>query len=214
MPASLQPVFAALAATLLVACGSPRPRGVSPVDAWKGYASWYGKQFHGKKTASGEIYDMNAFTAAHRTLPFGTLVRVTTGEGKSIVVRVNDRGPFVRGRIIDVSYAAAQELGLVTAGSLPVTLERVGIEKPVADATLETVETLWIQLGTFKNPDNADNFYMELKTSYAKYAFAVVPERGYYVVYCGPFESESDAKAVSQYFEEKNLENLVVRRVK
>ncbi|MGC9330032.1 MAG: septal ring lytic transglycosylase RlpA family protein [Candidatus Hinthialibacter sp.] len=89
-----------------------------------GTACWYGKQFHGKKTASGEKFNMNAMTAAHRTLPFGTKVRVTNLENrKSVVVRINDRGPFSKGRIIDVSRKAAQLLGFVNAGLARVRIE-------------------------------------------------------------------------------------------
>lgn len=90
----------------------------------KGIASWYGKDFHGKKTANGEIYNMYAMTAAHPTLPIPTYVRVTNIEnGLSTVVRVNDRGPFLRGRIIDLSYAAASTLGMAEKGTSPVLLE-------------------------------------------------------------------------------------------
>ncbi|PIZ31816.1 MAG: septal ring lytic transglycosylase RlpA family lipoprotein [Alphaproteobacteria bacterium CG_4_10_14_0_8_um_filter_53_9] len=93
----------------------------------KGIASWYGSDFHGKATANGECYNMYAFTAAHKTLPLPTTVRVTNLENdKSIVVKVNDRGPFVRGRIIDLSYAAAQSLGMVGGGTAPVLIEAVG----------------------------------------------------------------------------------------
>ncbi|MGE8165498.1 septal ring lytic transglycosylase RlpA family protein [Paraburkholderia sp. NPDC080076] len=91
-----------------------------------GIATWYGKRFHGRRTASGERYDMHALTAAHRTLPLGACVRVTAlGGARSVIVRINDRGPFVRGRIIDLSYAAAQALGVGSAGNAQVTLERV-----------------------------------------------------------------------------------------
>ncbi len=97
-----------------------------------GYASWYGPKFHGRKTASGEIYDMHALTAAHKSLPFGTLVRVVNLEnGKSVVVRINDRGPYVKGRIIDLSYAAAKRIGLDKTGVAKVRLEIIGYE-PVA----------------------------------------------------------------------------------
>ncbi|PMS29611.1 septal ring lytic transglycosylase RlpA family lipoprotein [Paraburkholderia rhynchosiae] len=97
-----------------------------------GIASWYGKMFHGRRTASGERYDMHALTAAHRTLPLGACVRVTTlGRARSVVVRINDRGPFVHGRIIDLSYAAAEALGVRVAGSLPVKLEPIA---PTHDA--------------------------------------------------------------------------------
>ncbi|QCP51595.1 septal ring lytic transglycosylase RlpA family protein [Trinickia violacea] len=89
-----------------------------------GRASWYGMKFHGRKTASGERYDMNALTAAHKTLPLASYVRVTnTTNNKSVVVKINDRGPYVRGRIIDVSYAAARLLGLRKAGTASVKIE-------------------------------------------------------------------------------------------
>ncbi len=88
-----------------------------------GIASWYGPGFHGKRTANGEIYDMYAITAAHKTLPFNTIVKVVDLDtGRSVVVRINDRGPFVPGRIIDLSFTAAQELGIVEKG-----IARVGL---------------------------------------------------------------------------------------
>lgn len=90
----------------------------------KGIASWYGKEFHGKKTANGEVYDMHAFTAAHTTLPLPTYVRVTNLEnGRHIKVRVNDRGPFLRGRLIDMSYAGAKALGFAEQGTARVLVE-------------------------------------------------------------------------------------------
>jgi rare lipoprotein A len=95
-------------------------------QAWQpitgGMASWYGARFAGHRTASGERFNPGDLTAAHRTLPFGTRVRVTDAEGDSVVVRINDRGPFARGRVIDLSQAAARELGLTRAGSGKVTL--------------------------------------------------------------------------------------------
>lgn len=93
----------------------------------KGIASWYGEDFHGKSSANGECYNMYAFTAAHKTLPLPSIVRVTNLENnKSIVLKVNDRGPFVRGRIIDLSYAAAQSLDVVRFGTAPVLVEAIG----------------------------------------------------------------------------------------
>lgn len=91
-----------------------------------GVASWYGRQFHGRKTASGETFDMNALTAAHRTLPLNCYVRVTNEKnGKSVVVKINDRGPFHGNRVLDLSYGAAKKLGIVDAGSAKVRIERV-----------------------------------------------------------------------------------------
>jgi rare lipoprotein A len=92
-----------------------------------GLASWYGKKFHGRRTSNGEIYNMYAMTAAHKTLPLNTWVRVTRRDtGKSIVVRVNDRGPFVTGRIIDLSYTGAKKLGMVGPGTARVIVTALG----------------------------------------------------------------------------------------
>lgn len=89
-----------------------------------GVASFYAKKFHGRRTASGEIFNNNGLTAAHLTLPFGTMVKVTRlSNGKSVIVRINDRGPHVRGRIIDLTYAAAKKIGLVRAGAGRVRVE-------------------------------------------------------------------------------------------
>ncbi len=89
-----------------------------------GLASWYGAKHHGKRTASGEIFDQNKFTAAHRTLPWGSIVRVTNLEnGKAVEVRINDRGPFTKGRLIDLSRAAARAVGMLESGVTPVRME-------------------------------------------------------------------------------------------
>ena len=89
-----------------------------------GKASWYGRELHGRRTASGERFNMNAMTAAHRSLRFGTRVRVTNRRnGRSVVVRINDRGPFTGGRVIDLSYAAARKIGMVASGTAPVRVE-------------------------------------------------------------------------------------------
>ena len=121
---------------LLTGCATGRVSRVdtpvlngSPVN---GQASWYGRQHHGKRTASGETYDMNKLTAAHRTLPLGTRVLVTNRDnGRTVEVRINDRGPFRRNRVLDLSYAAARQLGAVGEGVIPVTLQVV--TSPAAD---------------------------------------------------------------------------------
>lgn len=95
-------------------------------DRQHGLASWYGNEYHGRQSASGEIFNENALTAAHRTLPFGTVVRVYNEKnGRQVVVRINDRGPFIRGRIIDLSKAAAREIDMIVDGVVPVRLEVV-----------------------------------------------------------------------------------------
>lgn len=117
----------------VAACAQTAP-GSRPVltcpdaDAYSatGNASWYGRLHHGRRTASGEAFDMHALTAAHRQLPFGTKIRVTNRRsGKSVVLKVNDRGPFVAGRFLDVSRRAARELGFIKAGIAPVRVETV-----------------------------------------------------------------------------------------
>jgi rare lipoprotein A len=118
--------FAASACTVL-------PKGQADLDVSlkeRGMASWYGEDFHGWVTANGEIYDMEALTAAHRTLPLGTEVRVTNAEnGKQVHVRINDRGPYLYGRVIDLSLAAARELGMVESGIAAVQIEVVGARR-------------------------------------------------------------------------------------
>lgn len=125
----LRALLLTLGLLFITSCGSARAHVRAPDGArhqMRGLASWYGQQFHGRPTASGEAFDMNAFTAAHKTLPFGTRIRVTHQETrKSVVVRVTDRGPFVKGRVVDLSYGAARELGMIQAGVVPVQLEVV-----------------------------------------------------------------------------------------
>jgi rare lipoprotein A len=113
-------------------CATPSRTDPSVPDAGQistemdaGMASWYGERFHGKRTASGEAFNMNEFTAAHKTLPFGSQVRVRNlDNGQEVVVRINDRGPFTRGRVIDLSRAAAQAIGLLQTGTARVAVFR------------------------------------------------------------------------------------------
>lgn len=112
------------ALVLAAGCGGGKHRYKGPGYSESGIASWYGKKFDGRQTANGEIYDMRAMTAAHRTLPFGTVVRVTNLENdRRVTLRINDRGPFIRGRIIDLSYGAAQRLNMVRAGLAMVRID-------------------------------------------------------------------------------------------
>ncbi|MCB1517364.1 MAG: septal ring lytic transglycosylase RlpA family protein [Hyphomicrobiaceae bacterium] len=123
-------LIAALAAALLCVSPITVPTLVSGASAalaatyQQGTASWYGPGFNGRRTANGETFNMNALTAAHKTLPFGTRVKVTNlHNGKVVVVRINDRGPYAHGRVIDLSRAAAQDIGMIGAGTAPVKLE-------------------------------------------------------------------------------------------
>lgn len=111
---------------MLAACGSHPPMKRETSYQATGKASYYANKFHGRKTASGEIYYKEKLTAAHRSLPFGTRLRVTNlSNGREVVVRVNDRGPYIKGRIIDVSYAAARKLGMTGQGVVRVRVVRV-----------------------------------------------------------------------------------------
>lgn len=134
----------------------------------EGVASWYGRPFHGRRTASGEIYDMYALTAAHRILPMGTQVRVTNLlNHKSCLVRITDRGPFVQGRVIDLSYAAAKKVALLGSGTAPVRLEAVGqpVEYGQAPPVFE-LGPLTIQVGSFTDRTNAARLASRLDRRY------------------------------------------------
>jgi rare lipoprotein A len=128
----------------------------------EGLASWYGRRFHGKKTASGEVYDMYAMTAAHPTLPIPSYVRVTAlDSGKSVVVRINDRGPFHGKRIIDLSYTAAHKLGYLTRGSTRVRVE--SLDPTAYDTQGEALlEGVYLQVGAFSRADNAQQLLARL----------------------------------------------------
>ena len=143
-------------AALVLAAAAAGAQGAPVLD---GVASWYGADFHGRTTSNGETYDMHAFTAAHRTLPFGSRVRVTnTRNGRQVVVRINDRGPFVKGRIIDLSRASAALLDMLDAGTVPVTIEVL----PAADPEARLYA---VQLGAFLNAQNALRTQYELRSA-------------------------------------------------
>lgn len=153
----------------------------------RGMASWYGKEFHGRKTANGEIYNMYAMTAAHRTLPLGTYVRAhNLNNGKMVDVRINDRGPFVRGRVIDLSYEAAQRIGLVGPGTAPVEIVALGsvkerevggkVERSLVPGNY-SVGDFTVQVGSFKDKANAVRVRNKLAPTY---------ENAHIVVYESP----------------------------
>ena len=122
-----------------------------PENIQTGVASWYGPNFHGKTTSNKEIYDMHDLTAAHKSLPFGTYVVVTNlNNGKSVTVRINDRGPFVKGRIIDLSYAAAKAVDMIGTGTAPVRLEILADISPKRSS-----QKFSVQVGSFVAEDNA-----------------------------------------------------------
>lgn len=124
----------------------------------KGIASWYGTKFHGQRTSSGEAYDMYKMTAAHKTLPLPSFVRVTNLQnGRSVIVKVNDRGPFHENRIIDLSYAAAMKLGVVKTGTAMVEVQAIDPAHPDAAPAppAQPGAQIFVQVGAFSEPDNA-----------------------------------------------------------
>src|SRR5450755_3215708 len=128
-----------------------------------GLASWYGHPYHGRASASGEIYDMEQMTAAHRTLPFGTVVRVHDLDNqKSVDVRINDRGPFVDGRVIDLSHAAARAIEMIGPGVARVQLEILTLP------ALEVAGFFGVQVGAFRNRDNAERLRTAMEAKYGR----------------------------------------------
>lgn len=170
-----------------------------------GRASWYGKKFHGRKTANGETYDMYAMTAAHKTLPLGTWVRVHNLENnRKIVVRINDRGPFVYGRIIDLSYTGAKKLGVLGPGTAKVKVTALGRATSYSEKTKNPIAftpvDYWkgnftVQVGAFQVKGNADNYRYKLSKNYQNaHIKTFSDDRGtFYRVRIGRFANLKDA---------------------
>jgi rare lipoprotein A len=159
-----------------------------------GIASWYGPGFHGKTTASGIIYDQNEFTAAHQTLPLGTRVLVTNLENASTTeVTINDRGPFAKERIIDLSHAAAQAIGIIGPGTALVRLDVV--ENPARIRSIRSSLDYTLQLGSFAQLENARQLRDRLAESFGEVTISPVngKETTYYRVHLGNFSSRADA---------------------
>lgn len=170
----------------------------------RGYASWYGKKFHGHQTSNGEIYDMYGMTAAHKTLPIPSYVRVTNlDNNRQVVVRVNDRGPFHSGRIIDLSYAAAYRLGFADKGTAPVEVEIiVPGDTPPPPLKKEQVDSghQYLQVGAFGARDNAERLQRELTRHLDVPVFIneVRTARILYRVRVGPMSSDGHLQKVQQ----------------
>jgi rare lipoprotein A len=160
----------------------------------EGVASWYGVPFNGRRTSNGEIYDMHDMTAAHRTLPFGAMVRVTNlANGRQTEVRVNDRGPFVANRIIDLSLAAAESIGMIGTGTATVRLEMVAGPNPLEGF-------FGVQVGAFSVQDNADRLRARLAERYSSVTIVPVslPNGRFYRVRVGRLPSEAAARALAE----------------
>jgi peptidoglycan lytic transglycosylase len=184
------------AATVLSGCGFLGGHRTAPIEAQPGAtqvgtASWYGPGFHGNRTSSGEVYDQYDLTAAHQTLPLGTRVIVTNlDNGRAVEVRINDRGPFVKDRSIDLSYAAARTLGMIGPGTAPVRIEVLG-----GNPTRLASAAYTVQVGSFTDRNNA----LRLKATLAKHfdRVYVAPLTGqggsYYRVRVGRFDRREKA---------------------
>lgn len=177
-----------------------------------GFASWYGKKFHGKRTSSGDPYDMFAMTAAHPTLPLPTWVRVYNhANGRAVVVKVNDRGPFLKNRIIDLSYAAATRLDIVNHGTSRVTIAAVfpaeGAGAEPSDSQAGGSWQYFIQVGAYSERFNAVN----MRDRLSLLGFSVYPasnsdipgRNGLFIVKIGPYASRSEARRALQSVHDK-----------
>jgi rare lipoprotein A len=169
----------------------------------RGVASWYGPDFHGGRTATGDTYDMYAMTAAHKTLPLPCYVQVTNlRNGRSVVVHVNDRGPFVANRLIDLSYAAASKLDMIREGTAMVEVRAVGPGSAPAPAPRPVAaDSLYIQVGAFSEQANADNLLARLRAGGIGEAFVRRDEVGGHVLFrvrVGPVPSVAEFDRVMQ----------------
>lgn len=191
----------------------------------RGKASWYGTKFHGRRTANGEIYNMYAMSAAHKTLPLPSYAKVTNlDNGRSIIVRINDRGPFVHGRIIDLSYTAAQKLGYVNKGVARVEVEALDPNTlpPVTetllagdvngglpqDASIRLPENTFLQVGAYSNPAQAEKVRARLAAA-IDYPVSVSPvERSgkqFYRVRIGPISQQRALANAREAVQENQL---------
>ncbi len=201
----------------------------------RGMASWYGKKFHGQRTASGETYDMYAMSAAHPTLPIPSYARVTrVATGRSVIVRINDRGPFHQGRMIDLSYAAALKLGFAHLGSAEVELESIEPGHAVtpteqaatttpppaapteqALAAPEQAAAVYVQVGAFSSRDNAESLRSRLEDEFGwlKDTVQVLAIGNLWRLHVGPYRTQDDARPVAERIESQlSIKPLLVVR--
>ncbi|RLJ00082.1 MAG: septal ring lytic transglycosylase RlpA family lipoprotein [Candidatus Aenigmatarchaeota archaeon] len=188
----------------------------------RGLASWYGRKFHGRKTSNGETYDMYKISAAHKTLPFGTYVRVhNLSNGKKLDVRINDRGPFVRGRIIDLSFKAAQELGIVGPGTASVEIVAMGVavkqEPEIKNKkAYKPVDyysgNFTFQVGAFIERENAEKLKVKLEQKY-KNAHIAKFDNGsqiFYRVRVGKFSTLQQALAQEKIMTDDGYDPIII----
>ncbi|MBE0491898.1 MAG: septal ring lytic transglycosylase RlpA family protein [Sulfurospirillum sp.] len=178
------------------------PTQVSMGDSFSGVASWYGKDFHAKKTSNGEVYNMYDMTAAHKTLPMNTMLKVTNlSNERSAIVRVNDRGPFVKSRIIDLSYAAASRLDMQTKGTAPIRIEVIGFNGVIGDMQHKQsvmMDNYFVQIGAFRNKNGAQRYTSDNASVQGRYKAtlreSMLDNTPIYRVWLSGFGSESEAR--------------------
>lgn len=188
----------------------------------RGLASWYGKKFHGRKTSNGETYDMYEISAAHKTLPFDTYVRVhNLSNGKKLEVRINDRGPFVRGRIIDLSYKAARELGIVGPGTATVEIVALGVAVK-QETEIKTEKSykpvdyysgnFTFQVGAFIDRQNAEKRKAELDQKHKNAHIAKFNNGSeiFYRVRVGKFSTLEQARAYEKVLSDDGYEPIII----
>jgi len=208
-PLRPRPLLLAAAACVLLALAGCRSGSREQVRlGWseRGEASWYGNPFHGQRTASGERYDMYLMTAAHRELPMGTVVEVRNlDNGRRVQVRVNDRGPFVRGRILDLSYAAATELDMVRTGTAEIELRviEMGVLPPSPSAVLT------VQVGAFQDRDRADALLAKIAGDFVD--ARIEESLPWYRVRVGTFADLEAARAVQSRLLRRGFRSIVTR---
>jgi len=205
----------------LTSCSVPLPRIDSPSApvarervSQTGIASWYGPGFHGKATASTTIYNQNELTAAHPTLPLGTRVMVTNlKNGKSAELTINDRGPFAKGRIIDLSFAAGSILGLIRPGTAPVRVD-VMDGGPHEVRSIPSSLNYTLQLGSFSQLENARQLHERLSTSHA--GVSIVPVRAkdatYYRVQLGTFINRNAAEEQAHQLSQAGFAVIIMEK--
>ena len=194
----------------------------------QGTASWYGRKFHGQRTWSGEIYDMYAMTAAHPTLPVPSYARVTNlHNGKSAVVRINDRGPFSSGRMMDLSFAAAYKLGFAETGIAAVEVESIVLARPAPSAEAPAVASepaipvtteaagVYLQLGAFSARANAESFRDKIlkQLSWLNQPIQIEERGKLFRLHLGPYRKRSEANAIAEKIrDELDFRPLVVSK--
>jgi len=157
----------------------------------RGIASWYGAKFHGRRTSSGEPYDMHLATAAHKSLPLPTYVEVTNlDNGRKMIVKVNDRGPFHKDRIIDLSYGAAVKLGVDKTGTARVDVRAIDVKR-FRKSSFKLTDKTFLQVGAFSKRKTAENLARKMKAAKLK-PVSVKKSRGLYKVWIGPYATKAE----------------------